>query len=475
MKQLLKLFAIALVAIALAMAIIWLGLRPPAAPEAARQGGRITNVTLIEPGIGRQLSVTITIENGLISSIEPAQDGDSGDYTGGFVIPGLIDMHVHQPVSFGGFEEYFSLLYLLYGVTTIRDTGYSYPAVFERRASIEAGEYPGPRIFTCGTIIDGDPPLWDNATVVRTAGEAHQTVARLAAEGADCIKVYSNLRAVALEEIHLASEEFGLPVIGHIPTQVSFEQARLSDVQHLIGIPDYGPITSDENPMAAGWDELTDERIEFISQSSLSLGIAHTPTLVFLDYNARRDAPSELFSISGAAYLPSVFPDFFWQPEESLRLGGTADAQLYSSLRQGFTRGLETVKEMHQRGVKIHAGTDTGNPFVVPGISLHQELELLHRAGLDAEDALAAATSIPGQYLADTGLGRIQVGSPADLLILDSDPTVSLEALDTLRLVVADGRFYEIEALQRYVDQYKTHFHNIVWDNVVPLFAGLFD
>ncbi|MEX0618670.1 MAG: amidohydrolase family protein [Pseudohongiellaceae bacterium] len=474
MKRLFKFLGITLAVVAAAIAVIWSGLRPPAAPVASLQGGRIVNVTLIEPGIGRQPGVTVTIEDGRIASIEPAREGDSGNHVGGFVIPGLIDMHVHQPLSIGGFEEYFSLLYLMHGVTSVRDTGYSYPSVFARRTQIETGKYPGPRIFTCGTILDGDPPLWDNATVVATPDEAHPTVSQLASEGVDCIKVYTNLRPDVLEAIHQAAAEFGLPVIGHVPSQTSFEKARLSDVQHLIGIPDDAHV-DDDNPMAAGWDALTDERIAFVSQVSLERDIAHTPTLVFLDYNSRRNKPDELFAISSAAYLPAVFPEFFWQPEESFRLGGTADAELYEKLRTGFERGLETVHEMHRRGVRIHAGTDTGNPFVVPGASLQRELLLLQKAGLTPEDALAAATTIPGVYLADNGLGGLRVGAPADMLVMERDPTESLAALDSITMVVADGRLYDTEQLAHDVDRYKDHFHNVVWERVVPLFARLFD
>lgn len=408
MKRLFRFLGIALALIAAGTVLIWTGLRSPSAPAASPQGGRIANVTLIEPGIGRRSGVTIVIEDGRIVSIEPAREGDPGGDVGGFVIPGLIDMHVHQPLSVGGFEEYFSLLYLLHGVTSVRDTGYSYLPVFARRTQIRTGEYPGPRIFTCGTILYGQPPLWDGATVVATPEEALPTVSKLASEGVDCVKVYTNLRADVLKAIHQAAEGSGLPVIGHVPNRISFEDARLSDVQHLIGIPDDEHVADDDNPMAAGWYALTDERIAFISQVSLANDIAHTPTLVFLDYNSRRDRPNELRASSSASYLPTVFPEFFWQPEESFRLGGTA-------------------------------------------------------------------TTIPGEYLAQNRLGRVRVGGPADMLVMERDPTESLSALDSITIVVADGRFYVIEQLAGDVDRYRSHFHGFVWDSVVPLFARLFD
>lgn len=474
MKIILRIVAYFFLFLFLSVFVIWLGLRPPEPPPVASIDGRIENVTIIEPGVGRRAGVNIVIENGLIADIEPVV-GDQSDESTRFVIPGLIDMHVHQPISFGGFEEYFSLLYLAHGVTAVRDTGYSYPAVFERRAAIEQGNYPGPRIFTCGPILDGNPPFWENATVLKGPEEVRPIVTGLVEQGVDCLKVYSNITEDTLIEIHKVADEFKLPVIGHIPTKITFEEARLSDVQHLIGVPDYAHKDDVENPLSSGWGEITTQRIDFVIEKSLELEIVHTPTLVFLDYNSRRNTPDELIPVSGAEYLPSVFPEIFWQPEESFRLGGFATDVFYAQLQNSFNRGLDVVKEMHVEGVKIHAGTDTGNPFVVPGVSLHRELTLLQQAGLSPEEALATATTTPGDYLSDDGLGKIKIGSPADLVVLKNDPTISLDALDSITLVVADGRFYEIDQLTNYVEKYRDHFRNWVWEHVMPVIAVLFN
>lgn len=443
----------------------WWSLFPPQVAPVPARGGTLTNVTLIQPGSGRQLRKTIRFEAGIITAIEDATGSDSGLY----VLPGLVDMHVHQPVSIVGFEEYFALLYLMHGVTSVRDLGYTYPDVFERRRRIEQGEFPGPRTFTCGTILDGSPPLWENATVVATPGDADMIVAGLAAEGADCIKVYSNLKLDVLDAIHAAADKVSLPVIGHIPSTVAFEDARLADVQHMIGIPEQSQLPRGSNPFANGWEEMSDERVQFIIDTSLQQRIAHTPTLVFLDYNARRDKPEELREMSGADFLPRVFADEFWKPEESFRLGGQATPELYAQFRRGFEVASATVARMHASGVKVHAGTDAGNPFVVPGISVQRELRLLVEAGLTPEEALATATTVAGESLRTPMMGRLQVGAPADMLVFSADPTVSLDALDSLQQVITDGRMYQHEDLQREVERYRQHFHNFAWDRVVPV------
>jgi cytosine/adenosine deaminase-related metal-dependent hydrolase len=466
-----KVLGSAALALIAGIGYLWLSLFPPEPALVPPRGGSLANVMLIEPGVGRQSGKTIAFESGVVTTIEDSTSTDNMRY----VLPGLIDMHVHQPVSVVGFEEYFSLLYLLHGVTTVRDLGYSYPDVFERRARIVAGEFAGPRTFTCGNMLDGSPPLWEEATVVATAAEAEPVVMKLAVEGADCIKVYTNLQPDVLTAIHQAADTAGLPVIGHIPVNITFEDARLDDVQHLIGVPDQSHSPGDSNPFAEGWDAITDERIAFIAETSLTQNSAHTPTLVFIDYNARLDRPDELRSLSGADYLPRVFADVFWQPAQSFRLGGEATPELYAQFRKGFEAAKSTVFQLHTRGVKLHAGTDSGNPFVVPGISLQRELALLVQAGLSAEAALAAATVIPGEFLDGQQLGRLQPGSAADMLVFSEDPTVSLDALASLTHVIADGRVYERAELEREVERYRDHFHNFAWEKAVPLLAGFFE
>ena len=99
-------------------------------------------------------------------------------------------------------------------------------------------------------------------------------------------------------------------------------------------------------------------------------------------------------------------------------------------------------------GVGVLAGTDVVNPWIVPGGGLHEELELLVDCGFSAEEALAVATREAGSRLGVAGLGRVEPGAPADLLVLREDPTRDLGALRSLETVVADGRPYDVASLR---------------------------
>jgi hypothetical protein len=383
-----------------------------------------------------------------------------------FLLPGLIDMHVHQPVAVGGLTEYFALLYLKHGVTAVRDMGNFYPEVFAHRAAIERGELPGPRTFTCGAIIDGDPPVWDHALVAATVEAGQALVQRLAAQGADCIKVYSRVTTPVLHAIRNTAHELGLPVVGHVPECVPFEVARLDDAQHLIGVAQTGIPCSGVNPMIAGWAELNPARLDHIARISQRHGIAHTPTLVFLDYNARRDQHDRLLALGESDYLPRLFREVFWRPRDAIRLGGSRTTD-QEALRVGYAHARTAVRALHEAGVRVHAGTDTGNPFVVPGASLHEELRQLVAAGFSVESAWMSATVLPGASLGTPGLGRLQVGAPADLLVFSDDPTGDLAALDSLTAVIADGRIYTRQDLDTAVERYRRYYHGFFWDKLL--------
>jgi imidazolonepropionase-like amidohydrolase len=101
----------------------------------------------------------------------------------------------------------------------------------------------------------------------------------------------------------------------------------------------------------------------------------------------------------------------------------------------------------------VQAGSDVFPfiPGVVPGAGLHDELRLLVRAGFRPEEALFAATTVPGRMLPGPRLGSLRVGGPADLLVFRADPTASLANLATLDVVVVDGRRYLREALSAHL------------------------
>src|SRR5262245_13111360 len=109
---------------------------------------------------------------------------------------------------------------------------------------------------------------------------------------------------------------------------------------------------------------------------------------------------------------------------------------------------LEVIKSMHELGVAVLSGTDLVNAYLIPGFSLHDEIEWFARAGLPPFDVLRIATINAATFLGRAGdLGSIAPGRLADLVLLDANPLQDVRNLRRIATVIADGRVYDRAAL----------------------------
>ncbi|UCE87504.1 MAG: amidohydrolase family protein, partial [Deltaproteobacteria bacterium] len=287
--------------------LVWRALQAPRVPVPPRAPRVLRDVTVIEPGRSRRRHRDLVIADGRIRTERASHarvDGDGGS-GGGFVLPGLIDLHVHYPPRVAaGNAELWSLLFLAHGVTSLRETGSIDGSIFEVRREIRAGRTPGPRIFACGPMLDGDPPSFPSNRVVRSAADADRAVDALAADGADCVKVYNMLSREALHAIHRAAKRHALPVIGHKPHAVSLEEAHISDLQHLTGAPEVDvERVARQDFRFEDWWTVDERRMQYVERVSLAQGIAYTPTLVNAHLRALLLDPSRANGDSGLRHL----------------------------------------------------------------------------------------------------------------------------------------------------------------------------
>ena len=376
------------VALSLAAFVVgsWFALEPPTLEVPPAQALEFPNVTLVTPGGARRVGETLFVRDGRIA----ASGSSAGEapvvlpqYAGMYVLPGLVDMHVHLSLH----KKLLAVLFLAHGVTSVRDMGSLTRSTLELRRAILEGEHPGPRIFTCGRPLDGDPPVPGRGNQpVATAVEASAAVAELAILGVDCIKVYDNLQADVLDAIAATAAEHGLPVVGHVPLEATFESAPVTDVQHLTGLTrDRG---TDESPdPLRGFRNVDPQKLARFIASSRRRGIAHTPTIAVVAAMARAEAtpPPE-----ATQWLPRWVSQVYWR-----RAKRSLTPELRASWSAGLGTFLDVTGRLHEAGVRIHAGTDMLTPFQVAGESLQRELSLLVEAGLTLEEAWFAATIAP--------------------------------------------------------------------------------
>jgi imidazolonepropionase-like amidohydrolase len=447
---------------------VWWALSLPAPLALPEQGFVLEDVTLIEPGISRRAGRSLRVEGGSIVSIVAAGQG-TGPYRGSFALPGLVDMHVHfPPAALPGQTELFAFLFLRHGVTSVRDAGDTDgTSTGPAQKGVEEGAFPGPRIFSCGLFVDGEPPVWSNSLVARNAAEAQAAVAEVERLGFDCVKAYDGLPPEALEALRAEAARKNLPVIGHVPLQVSYEDAKLDDVQHLTRVPRQPPGAPLRHPtVMKTWADLDEDRLVEIIEASLAHDIANTPTLVTADRRSRYDDYESLRDAEDAQLLPRFYRDVIWSPVEGLPALRAVTPEQIRFQQEALPVLLRTVRRLHGAGARLHTGTDVLNPFVVPGAGLHRELRLLVEAGLTPEQALALSTSASADALPLEGLGGLRAGAPADLLIFREDPTQSLDALESLEAVVADGRLYPREVLDGQLAAYRQKFNSPIYDAI---------
>lgn len=461
---------ICVTAVILAAIWIWTSFLPPSPLGVPAPGLLLTDVTIINPGRDRTPNAALTVEGEVITSIgsAPTNAGGQGPYAGHYVLPGLIDMHVHHAAARVKLTEYFALLFLAHGVTSVRDAGDTDGTALEpARGGIETLQFPGPRIFASGPFVDIDAVRWANTRLLSDPEDARRAVTELKSQGFDFVKAYDHLTTELLAVLKEAADEEGLGVFGHVPIDLSYEQALLPDAQHFYGIP--GPELLESGSMKdriASWKGVDEARLQVIVDTATAHGLANTPTLVSKAQLLKLGNYEATLSEPEAAILPRFFSEIIWSPVEGIPFYRELDAQDYADLADQVEKMKTLAKMLHEAGAQLYAGSDTLQPFVAPGDALQRELKLLVEAGISAEDVWQIATADSGKALGQEKLGVIEAGAPADLLIFSEDPTADIDALDSLQAVVARGRLYTKTELDDALKTLQDHYAGPVYDRI---------
>jgi imidazolonepropionase-like amidohydrolase len=451
----------------------WRALRLPAPQRPAAHIFSLVDVTVVEPGRSRRDHHTLAVRRGTIRRIEPTTPADDaggfGDFRGAFVVPGLVDLHAHLPPDNAlSLTPYVGLLYLAHGVTSIRDAGdVDGTAIPAARRMLGRGRHPGPRVFACGPFVGGAPARWKNTVVLERPEDAEAVVARLDDGGFDCVKSYDGLDVPRIRALEAAADRHGLPVIGHVPEGLAYEEALIRNVQHLLGVPPPASLPRQHIlDRVADWHAVDDARMDVVVRATVDHGLVNTPTLVsthqlvlYETYQAARDDPT-------VRLLPRLYRDVVWHPRRGLPVYREMSAEWLAKLKDAYAKKLQLVRRLHDAGAELRIGSDTQQPFVVPGASVLEEMRLFRAAGVGVEETLAIASVRAAADLPMAQLGQLERGAPADFLVLRTDPTRDPEALKTLEAVVVRGQLYTREQLERARQEHRRRHGGFLFDKV---------
>lgn len=328
------------------------------------------------------------------------------DAGGKYLLPGFSDMHVH--LMFEDPEEELQL-YLANGITRVRNM-LGLPWHLEIQKLVNEGKLLGPEIFTTGPLLDGPESIWPDSVILENKEQAKQVVKDVKQNGYQAVKVYDRLNTEVFDQIMQTAKELDLPVVGHIPWAVGIEKsynAGLFSNEHFTGYH----LDSDE---LMGQIELTLEK-----------AVWNCPTLVVLKNYENLNLLKEGEDPENFKYIPNEIITW-WKSFESFPLG--------------FEGKKELLKTLYEKGGKIVSGTDTGNPYVTPGFSLHEEFQLMNEAGLSPYEILLTTTVNAAKMMYDVKLrGTIEEGKIADLVLLAKNPLEDIRHSREIDGVVCNG------------------------------------
>ena len=453
----------------------------------------IQGATLIDGAGGTPLrDAVVVIEGNRIAVVGPAGQisvppgAEVIQAEGKFIIPGLSDMHVH-------WQGWMPELFLAHGATSAVDLE-SGQWTHEQRDLIRDGRMRGPRIFTATNSLYGRL-VWNygespSRPVLHSTDMARRMVSRHGPgrELYNVTKTYTELAPDHLAAIVEESHRLGRKVIGHLGG-IDARQAALvgiDGIAHgagiaLVTITD--PIKAEEMrtfvrmgiavdfPMFLMYHAYMDPRK---AEELIELLVTEDVAIEFEQVNTAarwvpeyRDAwiaeDRKYLEDPNLGYIGSDHWDriFYYEPYDQMT------DQEKELVGQGYENRKEFLGKFARAGGEVLAGCDTAS-FVLPGICLHRELELLVEAGMSPMQAIQAATVNNFEFLQEPDLGTLEPGKLADLLILREDPLANIRNTRTIDTVIKDGQVQDTSYHSDFVNPADRPFPVSGFINPVP-------
>jgi imidazolonepropionase-like amidohydrolase len=381
------------------------------------------------------------------------------DVSGHWIIPGLIDGHVHLIDPQAGVLTWSIPRYLAWGVTTVRDAHGPLKRALALRDELNRGGRVGPRVYTAGAMIDGSPATYPDAMEAHRPADARRAVDRLVSDGVDFIKVYTRVDRGLLLPIMNEVRPFNIRVSAHLGMVDARTAARagVASIEHLSGIPEAavadpsGLYAAHARSFFAGWTAseqawatLDSAALADVAAELAERRVIMVPTLVLHETMSRLDDSTTLRDS-----MYHVVPEFErrrWNvPDIIARAGwGREDFEAFRRSRAVQDRFL---REFLARGGLVATGTDAANQLMVPGYGVHREMELLVHAGLSPGDALVAATRNGAVLVGVDSIGVVAPGKVADLVILTRDPMADIRNSTAIERVMSRGRLWRPDSI----------------------------
>ena len=347
------------------------------------------------------------------------------DLSGKYLIPGLFDMHAHVA---GVLKHSFNQTYseetlhrlLAYGITTIRNPGGPTDQSVGLKNNVSLDRTVGPQIFTAGSLLNSHAisiPFVEMK--VDSVLDINEEITKQANTGVDFVKLYVGLTPDLVKEAIDKAHSLGLGVIGHLYL-TGWDDAAKYNIDFLThGVPVSPYLLSPQN------------RESFMKEGSGPFDHFHWLELVNIN-------SKEINEMLESLVANNVYVD----PTLSVYESMIKDNPVYD--KNIWTKVLELTKKMHDHGVKLLSGTDIPNFDLVPGKSLHHELQLLADAGIPTSEIIQIATRNGAEALKIlNSTGTIEEGKQADLVVLSSNPIENISNTKNIDMIINNGKIVD--------------------------------
>ncbi|MEQ8690917.1 MAG: amidohydrolase family protein [Pseudomonadales bacterium] len=359
------------------------------------------------------------------------------DVAGGYIMPGLAEMHAHVPSPSQGqsYRDEVLFLWVAYGITTARGM-LGHPDHLKLRDDLAAGRLWGPRLVTSGPSFNGRS--------VSSPEQARSMVREQHQLGYDFLKIHPGLTLAEYSAMAETAHEVGIAFAGHVPAEVGIDKAlsvRQLTIDHLDGylqglVPDLALDDPAQRSFfgaaLAGRADMS--RLPALVEQTRQAGSWLVPTETLFINFAEADQLGALLRREDVAYLPPPLRERYVEALQGAR-DQVADAQRYLAVRQ------QMLMAMHEAGVGILLGSDSPQIFNVPGFSIHRELAAMVEAGMSPYEALATGTVKVAQFLGDADGGTLAVGKRADLVVVAGNPLKDIRHSREVQGVMVQGRW----------------------------------